>query len=180
LVTADEMLLILLLKDKFHNGEESSTITEHAGLWIGFCLDEFSIYSKYDQFTITIACILLTYEQLEIQIKNFGINLLPEEINLIKSCVDSIKQVYIQSESIEHEADNKENIIALEETDICELTEMNGSDLLSFSDSFVEINMDYNLVINETNETMLLTYKQVKSVSKRIKLKKNKRNLKLI
>lgn len=176
--TPEEIILLIFKPNS--NDSNMTNILEHANLWIGFCMDEFIVYSKYDQFVITVACIVLTYEQMELEIKNIGLCLNAEEIEEVKNCVESIKQAYIYSDNTEVELESKETNVALEESDTCDLTDMNSFEHIISSSQLAELNHCNKFVINEKNESFLyINKKKSICISKRIKLRKAKRSLKI-
>jgi hypothetical protein len=50
-----------ILIDRCTEGLEATNIKEKAGYWLAFCFYEYRLYYRYDQFTITVAAIFITF-----------------------------------------------------------------------------------------------------------------------
>jgi hypothetical protein len=50
------------IEAELSDGISFDSIAETSNDWVSFCLNEFSIFSKYDQYNLALGCVLITYK----------------------------------------------------------------------------------------------------------------------
>lgn len=116
-----EELHILILKEIIKE-DEFGEISKSASDWINFSLDEWQIFTQYDQFTFTVACLILClkangYTQYTaLMEKKYYTNL--DEERRIKSCMNEIVNLI--------EADEESDPMDVEE--VVEVEVLNDND----------------------------------------------------
>jgi hypothetical protein len=73
------------IRDELSDGISLDSIAETSNDWVSFCLNEFSLYNKYDQYNLSIACLLITYKY----------NMMNSSLNALKGILNSDQNAYI-------------------------------------------------------------------------------------
>jgi hypothetical protein len=169
-----------LIIDKFtiegelSDGISLESIAETSNDWVSFCLNEFSIFSKYDQYNLGLACVIITFKY----------NMMNSSLDALKCSLSDDQNVFIGELiktiiSLLNEETEEENIC----TTYCDNNSTTFASERRISTDFDEfksctnvIRSPFKEITNNLNDTFRNEFLGKKQKRKRVKCAKKHKN----
>lgn len=171
--------LFTVVKDAF-SSDEIPLINDNIYLWISFCMDDYEIYRKYDQFSIVVSSILLV---VKLSNNSKAIDIFQDFINninyqcgdipfniYIQQCMTTIKEEYLSGEDC---SSDKEQTDVADSSETLEINEhLLLTDRTADSSAVISRSSSSNIEYIKSNKELIIP--EFESIKKFLRKKKSR------